>query len=327
MSKKYDVIALGELLIDFTQNGISTSGNWLMEANPGGAPCNVLAMLTKLGHKTSFIGQVGNDMFGKMLKERVKSINIDVSNLIFSDEYNTTLAFVHTAPDGDRDFSFYRKTGADAFLSKKNINPEEIKAAKIFHYGTLSMTNETVNEATEFALETAKNSGILCSFDPNLRKPLWDSLEKAKQRIWYGISMCNILKIAEEELEFITGENDIAKGIGIIRNKYEIPLITVTKGKHGSCAFYKNEKEELFAEVPTFMNVKTIDTTGAGDTFCACILHEILDNGYESFTKERLKKMLIFANAASSLITTKKGALCVMPDKNQIEKLITSAED
>ena len=140
MMNIYDVTALGELLIDFTQNGTSASGNWMMEANPGGAPCNVLSMLTKLNHKTAFIGQVGNDMFGKMLKERVSSLNIDVSNLVLSDEYNTTLAFVHTAPDGDRDFSFYRKTGADAFLAKKDVNAELIKNSRILHYGTLSMT-------------------------------------------------------------------------------------------------------------------------------------------------------------------------------------------
>lgn len=323
--KEFDVIALGELLIDFTQNGISDCGNWLMEANPGGAPCNVLAMLTKLGHKTSFIGQVGNDMFGKMLKERVSSIRIDVQNLVFSDEYNTTLAFVHTAPDGDRDFSFYRKTGADAFLSKDKINPELIKKTKILHYGSLSMTNETVNEATEFALQTAKENGILLSFDPNLRKPLWNSIEEAKERIWYGISMCDILKIAEEELELITDEPTIEKGIEKIRQKYSIPLITVTKGKYGSDCFYADGKTELKSSVPTFSNVKTIDTTGAGDTFCACILHEILENGYKNFTQDRLTQMLTFANAAASLITTKKGALCVMPTRQQIEELMDSA--
>lgn len=324
--KEFDVIALGELLIDFTQNGTTAQGNWLMEANPGGAPCNVLAMLSKLGHKTSFIGQVGNDMFGKMLKERVSSIGIDVQNLVFSDEYNTTLAFVHTAPDGDRDFSFYRKSGADAFLSKDKINSELIKSAKILHYGSLLMTNKTVNEATEFALQTAKKNGILLSFDPNLRKPLWNSIEEAKERIWYGISMCDILKIAEEELELITGETSIEKGIEKIRQKYSIPLITVTKGKHGSDCFYADGKTELKASVPTFSNVKTIDTTGAGDTFCACILHEILENGYKNFTQDRLTKMLTFANAAASLITTKKGALCVMPDKQQIEELMDSAK-
>ena len=324
--KEFDVIALGELLIDFTQNGISNCGNWLMEANPGGAPCNVLAMLSKLGHKTSFIGQVGNDMFGKMLKERVSSIGIDVQNLVFSDEYNTTLAFVHTAPDGDRDFSFYRKTGADAFLSKDKINAELIKNTKFLNYGSLSMTNKTVNEATEFALQTAKENGILLSFDPNLRKPLWNSIEEAKERIWYGISMCDILKIAEEELELISGESNIEKGIAKIRQKYPIPLITVTKGKHGSDSFYADGNTELKMSVPTFSNVKTIDTTGAGDTFCACILHEILENGYKNFTQNRLTKMLTFANAAASLITTKKGALCVMANKQEIEELMDSAK-
>lgn len=324
--KEFDVTALGELLIDFTQNGTSDSGNWLMEANPGGAPCNVLAMLSKLGHKTSFIGQVGNDIFGKMLKERISSIGIDVQNLVFSSEYNTTLAFVHTATDGDRDFSFYRKSGADAFLEKKSINPELIKKSKILHYGSLSMTNKTVNEATEFALQTAKENGILRSFDPNLRKPLWNSLENAKERIWYGISMCNILKIAEEELELITGETNIEKGIEKIRGKNEIPLITVTKGKHGSECFYADSKKELKFAAPTFSSVKTIDTTGAGDTFCACILHEVLENGFEpeTFSQERIEKMLVFANAAASLITTKKGALCVMPEKKKIEELISS---
>ena len=324
--KEFDVTALGELLIDFTQNGTSDSGNWLMEANPGGAPCNVLAMLSKLGHKTSFIGQVGNDIFGKMLKERISSIGIDVQNLVFSSEYNTTLAFVHTAPDGDRDFSFYRKSGADAFLEKKSINPELIKKSKILHYGSLSMTNKTVNEATEFALQTAKENGILRSFYPNLRKPLWNSLENAKERIWYGISMCNILKIAEEELELITGETNIEKGIEKIRGKNEIPLITVTKGKHGSECFYVDSKKEVKFTAPTFSSVKTIDTTGAGDTFCACILHEVLENGFEpkTFSQERIEKMLVFANAAASLITTKKGALCVMPEKKKIEELISS---
>ena len=240
-----------------------------------------------------------------------------------SDEYNTTLAFVHTAPDGDRDFSFYRKTGADAFLKKESIKAEVFKNARIFHFGTLSMTNPVVNEATEFALERAKNAGLLISFDPNLRKPLWDSLEKAKERIWYGISVCNILKISEDELEFITGEKDIKKGISAIREKNKIPLITVTMGKNGSASSYLGKNgSELFLEAETFSNVKTIDTTGAGDTFCACILHEILKNGYEDFSMERMRAMLRFANAASSLITTRKGALCVMPDQAEILKLI-----
>ncbi|MCK9169933.1 MAG: carbohydrate kinase [Treponema sp.] len=320
---KYEVAAMGELLIDFTQNGLSTQGNWLCEANPGGAPCNVLAMLRKLNHKTAFIGKVGNDMFGTMLKERVTNLGIDVTNLIMSDAYKTTLAFVHTAPDGDRSFSFYRNPGADAALEKSEISDTLISSSAILHYGTLSMTNEPVNTATEYALETAEKSGTLLSFDPNLRPPLWDTPDHAKERILFGISRCNILKIAEEELSFCTGEEDIVNGIVKLRTKYTIPLITVTQGKHGCRAFYDNGRTTLDMQCPTFTSVKTIDTTGAGDTFCACILHDILKNGYDDFTKDRLHDMLVFANAASSLITTRKGALSVMPSEADVKSLIT----
>ena len=320
--KKYDAVALGELLIDFTQNGTSEQGNWLMEANPGGAPCNVLAMLTKLGKKTSFIGKVGNDMFGKMLCEKIKSIGIGTENLVLSSTEKTTLAFVHTAPDGDRSFSFYRNPGADASLEKNEISEKLISSAKIFHYGTLSMTNSTVNEATEYALTLAEKHGILRSFDPNLRLMLWDNKSHAKERILYGISKCSMLKIAEEELEFITGKNTIPEGINFLKEKYNIPLSTVTKGKKGSCAFFSNGNTTIQAESPTFTSVKTIDTTGAGDTFCACMIYDVLEHGIENFTSERLKNALCFANAAASLVTTKKGALCVMPSLQEISNLL-----
>lgn len=320
--KKFDVVALGELLIDFTQNGISQNGNWMLEANPGGAPCNVLAMLQKLGHKTSFIGKVGDDMFGNMLKERIAALGIGTENLVISKSEKTTLAFVRTAEDGDRSFSFYRNNSADCSLKKEEIDFDLIASSKILHYGTLSMTNEPVNSATEVTLEFAKKSDVLLSFDPNLRMMLWDNESHAKERILYGISMCNILKIAEEELEFVTGKPQIKDGILELRKKFNIPLITVTRGKNGCVGFFDNGKSLLEKTVPTFTNVKTIDTTGAGDTFCACILHEILQNGYNDFTEERLEHMLVFANAASSLITTKKGALCVMPNKEEVEKLI-----
>lgn len=320
--KNYDAVALGELLVDFTQNGMSAQKNWLMEANAGGAPCNVLAMLLKLGHSASFVGKVGDDMFGKMLKTKIENLGIGTENLIFSKEYKTTLAFVHTADDGDRSFSFYRNQGADSMLEKSEIKSELISAAKIFHFGTLSMTNEICFDATKFALETAKKSGVLRSFDPNLRLPLWESEIQAKEKILFGLSECEILKIASEELEFVSGEKSICDGINWIRSKFKIPLITVTKGKDGSEAFYSDGKISLHETAGTFSNVKTIDTTGAGDTFCACILHEILCAGYETFSRERLQKMLVFANAASSLVTTKKGSLSVMPMRTEIEQLI-----
>lgn len=316
--KKYDVTALGELLIDFTMNGESNQGNPLFEANPGGAPCNVLAMLQKLGKQTAFIGKVGNDMFGAMLKERVRSTGIDLMGLKVDDEVRTTLAFVRTFADGDRDFSFYRNPGADMMLGEEEVEETLIRDTKIFHFGTLSMTDSVVEKATKKAIAVAKESGCLLSFDPNLRPPLWSSLEKAKEKISYGMSVCDILKISDNEIEFMTGTADIDEGIGIIRDKYQIPLVFATLGKEGSKAYYK----DLVVSVPGFENPNTIETTGAGDTFCACALNYVLEHGIEELTEADLTELLTFANAAASLITTRKGALCVMPEREEVLKYI-----
>ncbi|MGI5173804.1 carbohydrate kinase [Treponema sp. OMZ 840] len=325
-AKNIDVSALGELLIDFTPSGISEQGNRLMEVNPGGAPANLLAMLNKLGHSTSFIGKVGDDMFGRLLKSVLEDLKIGTENLIVSKTDNTTLAFVHIKDDGDRDFSFYRKNGADVRLSSGEVSEDILSRTRIFHYGSLSMTAEPAASATEYAIACAKNYGALCSFDPNLRVPLWDNLAHAKERIKYGLSQCDILKIAEEELEFITGCKDITEGVCSLRSSYNIPLIGVTCGKKGASLFYADENCTdglgLHESLPTFKKVKTIDTTGAGDTFAACILHDVLVHGFTDFTKERLHSMLLFANAAASLVTEKKGALRVMPGEKDIQALI-----
>lgn len=318
MDKQYDVVALGELLIDFTENGLSGQGNPLLEANPGGAPCNVLAMLNKLGKKTAFIGKVGNDQFGKMLKEVVEKSGTDVSALAMDDQVHTTLAFVHTFPDGDREFSFYRNPGADMMLTKEEVDPELIKKARIFHFGTLSSTHAGVREATRYAIDVAKENGLLVSFDPNLREPLWDSLDQAKEEILYGMSKCDILKISDNEMEFMTGTTDYNKGVEMLREQFDIPLICVTLGKEGSRAFYK----DMIVEAAPFVREDTIETTGAGDTFEACTLNYILEHGLEGLTEENLKEMLTFANAGASIITTRKGALKVMPEKAEIEKVI-----
>lgn len=318
MDKQYDVVALGELLIDFTENGLSGQGNPLLEANPGGAPCNVLAMLNKLGKKTAFIGKVGNDQFGKMLKEVVEKSGTDVSALAMDDQVHTTLAFVHTFPDGDREFSFYRNPGADMMLTKEEVDPELIKKARIFHFGTLSSTHAGVREATRYAIDVAKENGLLVSFDPNLREPLWDSLDQAKEEILYGMSKCDILKISDNEMEFMTGTTDYNKGVEMLREQFDIPLICVTLGREGSRAFYK----DMIVEAAPFVREDTIETTGAGDTFEACTLNYILEHGLEDLTEENLKEMLTFANAGASIITTRKGALKVMPKKEEIEKVI-----
>lgn len=318
----YDVTALGELLIDFTENGVSTQGNPILEANPGGAPCNVLAMLNKLGKKTAFIGKVGNDMFGRMLASEVEKSGTDISNLIFDDQVPTTLAFVHTKPGGDRDFSFYRNPGADMMLKKEEVMEEVIQNSRIFHFGTLSSTHEGVREATRYAIDVAKKSGKLISFDPNLREPLWKSLEDARREIAYGLSQCDILKISDNEVEFMTGTTDYAKGAAILQDTYAIPLMLVTLGREGSRAYYK----DLAVEVAPFLQEGTIETTGAGDTFEACTLNYVLDHGIDQLTEQDLKELLIFANAGASIITTRRGALRVMPTEEEVRQLVASRE-
>ena len=320
--KQFDVTALGELLIDFTENGNSTQGNPLMEANPGGAPCNVLAMLERLGKKTAFIGKVGKDMFGNQLKSAVEEVGIDTRNLILDENYHTMLAFVHTYPDGDRDFSFYRDPGADMMLTKEEVQRDLIESSRIFHFGTLSSTHEGVREATRHAIELAKDAGCIITFDPNLRPPLWKSLDDAKAEIEYGMSKCDVLKISDNEVEFMCGTTDYDKGAAMIQEKYHIPLILVTMGKDGSRAYYKNMR----VEVAPFLQENTIETTGAGDTFCASTLNYVLDHGLDDLTEENLKELLTFANAAASLITTRKGALRVMPTREEVESFIASRQ-
>lgn len=318
--KSYDVVALGELLIDFTENGISKQGNPLFEANPGGAPCNVLAMLSKLGHTTAFIGKVGKDYFGEQLENAITEAGIDASFLCRDQEIHTTLAMVHTFPDGDRDFSFYRNPGADMMLTEDEIPEDLMKNTKMFHFGTLSMTHENVRAATKKAIRLAAEAGAVISFDPNLRPPLWDSMEHAKEQVLYGLSCCQVLKISDNEIQWLTGQEDYTEGVKWIRERYSIPLILVSMGKEGSRAYYQDK----IVEVKPFLQKNTIETTGAGDTFCGCVLHYVCKYGLNSLTEDVLREMLTFANGAASVITTKKGALRVMPSVEEINQLIKS---
>ena len=315
---EYDVVALGELLIDFTPGAISDQGNPTFEANPGGAPCNVLSMLSRFGHKTAFIGKVGEDMFGRMLAGAITECGISAEGLRFDPDVNTTLAFVQKLPNGDRDFSFYRKPGADMMLREDEISEELIAGAKIFHFGTLSMTHPGVEAATRRAIEYAEKHGVLRSFDPNLREPLWKDLEDARKAIRYGLAHCDVLKISDNEIQWLTGETDFTAGVNALRAEFDIPLILVSMGPDGSRAYTK----ELMVEVPARLNPNTVETTGAGDTFCACVLHDILENGLETFTRERLEHMLNLANAAASIVTTRRGALRVMPAPEEIAAIL-----
>lgn len=319
MEKLYDVIAMGELLIDFTMNGQSEQGNSMFEACPGGAPCNVLAMLNKLGRKTAFIGKVGQDQFGRLLKETIQESGIETKGLVMDENVRTTLAFVHTFPDGDREFSFYRNPGADMMLSDVEVDYDLICQSKVFHFGTLSMTDEPVRTATKKAITAAKEAGCLITFDPNLREPLWKSLDDAKEAMEYGFRYCDMLKISDNEIQFISGKEDYDEGIRYLQEKYHIPVIFLTMGKEGSRAYYKDIRVEKAG-----FTVKAIETTGAGDTFCGCAINGLLKYGLEGLTRETLEEILTYANAGAALITLKKGAIRSMPEPSRIEEMISN---
>ncbi len=319
MNQKFDVVALGELLIDFTQNGVSGQSNPLLEANPGGAPCNVLAMLQKLGKSTAFVGKVGNDLFGRQLRDVVEQAGVDLTNLVMDPAAHTTLAFVQTFANGDRDFSFYRDPGADMLLTADEVPEEAIASSRIFHFGTLSMTHAGVREATRKAVACARNAGVIVSFDPNLRPPLWADLEEARAQIAWGLGQCDVLKIADNELEFMTGQTDFDRGAAILRERYpNIRVLNVTTGPDGSYSYYGGQR--VF--VPAFKLGGVIETTGAGDTFCACVLNFVLEHGIDGLTEGDLTAMLRFANAAAYLVTTRKGAIRSMPERTEVEELL-----
>lgn len=317
--KRFDVVALGELPVDFTDNGLSEQGNTLFEANPGGAPCNVLAMLKKLSRSCAFIGKVGDDLFGQQLRAVAEEVGICMDYLAVDREARTTLAFVKKLENGDRDFSFCRNPGADMMLTEADLPLEVLTDCRVFHFGTLSMTHEGVRQATRKAIDCAKAGGALISFDPNLRPPLWDGLENAREQISYGLAHCDILKIADNELEFMTGETDFDKGAANLRERYpNIRLLNVTAGPEGSYSYYNG----LRVFRPSLKLGGVIETTGAGDTFCACVLNFVLERGLEGLTEKNLGDMLFFANAAAYLVTTRKGAIRSMPEREQVENLL-----
>lgn len=319
MKKIYDVAAMGELLIDFTMNGISGQGNQLFEACPGGAPCNVLSMVSRLGRKAVFLGKVGADQFGYLLKDTIDSLGIVSSEVVFDREIPTTLAFVHTLRDGDREFSFYRKPGADLMLTEQDVNYDVIRQSRVFYFGTVAMTEEPVRSAVVKAVETAKEAGTVTVFDPNYRKPLWRTVGEAKEQMRYGFSRCDILKISDNEIKLATGMESYEDGVRMLQETYRIPLILLTMGKDGSCAFYQGMK--VYREGKT---VEAIDATGAGDTFCGCCIHQLLDCGLQNLDEEKLAEMLTFANAAAALITQRKGALKSMPGLEEIQIMAAS---
>ncbi|MCL6605134.1 MAG: GH32 C-terminal domain-containing protein [Paenibacillus sp.] len=316
-----DVIAIGEVLIDFTPAGRTTGGNEQFECNPGGAPANVAVALSRLGAKSALISKVGEDQFGSLLHNTLLSSGVDVSDVSFTNEASTTLAFVHLDDKGDRSFSFFRKPGADTFLHSKDVPLDRIEKCKALHFGSLSMTHEPARTATKAAVLKAKESGVLLSLDPNIRFALWDSKEEAKQNILWGMNYADILKISEEELLFITGTSDVEKGSLELQQQFDTLLIVVTLAEKG--CYYRLAGQEGYV---SGFQVKATDTTGAGDAFLGCLLFKILETGssLNDLTNQQIISMLTFANAGGALVTTRKGALGSMPTTDEINQMIES---
>lgn len=311
----FDITAFGELLIDFTPAGLSPAGNMLFERNPGGAPANLLAAASRLGAAAAFIGMVGNDAFGHFLADTLGKYKINTEGLKFNETVKTTLAFVQLDSGGDRSFSFYRGPGADMMLSEKDIDWSIIRSSRIFHFGALSMTDEPVRNATIKALEYARQCGAVISFDPNLRPPLWKSLDEAKRQMNKGLEYANILKLSEEELEFLTGEKDPAEGSKRLV-KEGVRLVMVTMGPSG--VFYRTEG--LAGHVPTY-DVKVVDTTGAGDAFLGGALYRLRDmelSQLGSVSKDEIEDVMAFANAAGACTAAKKGGIPAVPGMQDI---------
>jgi fructokinase len=315
----FDVVAIGEVLIDFTPAGISESGDSLFAKKPGGAPANVLAANSLLGGKTAFIGKVGKDSFGYFLKKTLEDIQIDTSGLVMTTEVNTTLAFVHLDETGDRSFSFYRNPGADIMLKSEEVNMEIIKSTKIMHFGSVSVTDEPCRSATINAVKAAKSNGKIISYDPNFREPLWKSKDEAIKQMISVLPLVDIIKVSEEELEMLTEEKDLVRGSEIL-SRYGITLVMVTLGSKG--AFYKVGKHKGIKQGHV---VKTIDTNGAGDAFTGAVHYQVKDKSLDeirTMSKDEIERMIDFANAVGALTTAKSGAITALPTMHEVEALL-----
>ncbi|WP_428864875.1 carbohydrate kinase family protein [Clostridium sediminicola] len=315
----YDVVAIGELLIDFTPVKCNNVQNPMFEQNPGGAPANVLAMHSKLGGKTAFIGKVGHDKFGYFLKSVIEESNIDSKGLVMAKDVHTTLAFVHLSEQGERSFSFYRKPGADMMLTKEEINKDLIENCKVFHFGSVSLTDEPCKSATIDAVIYAKDNDRIISYDPNYRPALWKDSSVAKEEILKIMPLADIVKISEEEMEFLFDETDVEKCVKFIKNM-GASLVLISMGDKGS--YYSNEKGSGFIDA---FKMNSIDTTGAGDAFLGAILYRLRCKTLKeikTMKKDELDDILLFANAAGGITTTKKGAIPAMPNEETIRNII-----
>ena len=313
-----DVVALGELLIDFATQSTDNEGYPTMAAHPGGAPANFLAALTKFGAKTALIGKVGSDTFGKLLLGTLEKAGIDTRGMVVTDDVFTTLAFVTFDDHGDREFAFSRKPGADTCLSFEEIDLSIIEEAKVFHFGTLSLTDEPARSATQRCVAYAKEQGKLITYDPNLRKPLWADLEEAKKQLIWGLGQADVVKISDEEVEFLFGLS-VEDGAKYILEHFGVKLVFVTCGADG--CFFKNGVAE--GHVPSLDRIKVIDTTGAGDIFGGSAVWKLLQTGKNpgELTAEELTDVVRFACTSAGLSTTRSGGISSIPEIEEVNLL------
>lgn len=320
MQKIYDIVAIGECLIDFVPSSYQEEGKLNFSGCPGGAPANVLACASKLGLHTAFIGKVGNDVFGHLLHATLKGCGIDTSSLIVSSQYPTTLAFVALGRNGDRSFSFYRNQTADCMMTPDEIDNTLLSSAKIFHFGSVSMTTEIARKTTLYAVKAAKEQGTLISYDPNLRELLWADLNEAKEVILSALQYCDIVKVSEEELIFLTGINDIDEALRRLFAQHDtLKILVVTTGSRGCKAICGQNILTLRG-----FDVETIDTVGAGDTFWGAFLYQILSSHFDLDDPDEtaLSEALTFSNAAGALSTMRNGAITAMPAHEDIVNLV-----
>lgn len=310
-----DVVALGELLIDFTCEAVDAGGYPTMAAHPGGAPANFLAALSRFGAETALMGKVGDDAFGKMLLGTLQKAGIDTRGMVTTDEVFTTLAFVTLDETGNREFSFSRKPGADTCLTEQELDLKLIDETKVFHFGTLSLTHEPARSATYRAVEYARRQGKWITFDPNLRKPLWKDLDTAKEQMRWGLSQADVVKISDEEVEFLFGMTP-EEGAAHILREFGGKLVFVTCGARG--CFFQNRRTS--GMVPGLTGLSVVDTTGAGDIFGGSALWMLLqtDEDPAELTEAQLRKVTEFACASAGLSTTRYGGISSVPSYEQV---------
>lgn len=318
MEKEVDIVALGELLIDFTEAGKSSSGKKLFEQNPGGAPANLLTVAAHMGYQTEFIGKVGADMHGDFLKKTLEEEGIGTRYLIQDESFFTTLAFVEIAENGERYFSFSRKPGADTQLCAEELNQQSLENCRIFHFGSLSLTDEPARTATTEAVKMAKSAGALISYDPNYRESLWNDKESAIERMKSMIPFADVMKVSDEELTLLTGTKDLNQAVTQLL-EWGPKLIAVTLGSEGVLLAEKGQQEKI----PGY-KVTVFDTTGAGDSFWGGFLSEYLKQKktLEELTWEELKTCAVYGNATAALCVQRRGGIPAIPKKEEVQQFI-----